>query len=113
MKRDAPSTDATAGKSRTAALLDRVRPRRRHDDVVMNAEVRLLAQTLEPFGMLSREELARRTDAYAWGAGTFEEALRQAVARRVVRIAPDGSVVLRRSQPAAQPGSKFGPARDS
>jgi hypothetical protein len=98
MKRDLPSAEP-GGKSRTASLLERVWPSRRHDDVVMDAEVRLLAQTLEPFGMLSREELARRTDAHAWGAGTFEEALRQAVARGVVRIAPDGSVVLRRSRP--------------
>jgi hypothetical protein len=63
---------------------------------VIEAEVRMLASELEPFGMLSREELARRTHAALWHEGTFDTALRLAVRCGAVEVSPTGLVVLRR-----------------
>jgi hypothetical protein len=65
---------------RAPAILDRVRRRRRHVALVMDAEVKLLEHALEPFGLLSREELIRRTNAELWSEGWFNEAPRVAVA---------------------------------
>jgi hypothetical protein len=63
---------------------------------VIEAEVRMLAAELEPFGMLSREELARRTHAALWHEGTFDTALRLAVRCGAVELSPTGLVVLHR-----------------
>jgi hypothetical protein len=64
---------------------------------VLGAEVRLLVDVPAPFGVLSREELARRADCRFWHEGTFEAAVRAGVQRGVIALVPDRFIsVLRR-----------------
>ena len=60
------------------------------------AEVRLLVDLLGPFGVLSRQELARRADCALWHEGTFGAALRAGIERGVIAVLPRGFVALRR-----------------
>jgi hypothetical protein len=69
--------------------------RRDHHRAVLDAEVRLLVDVLAPFGVLSREELARRADCRFWREGTFEAALQAGVQRGVIALLPDGFVAGR------------------
>lgn len=66
--------------------------RLRHRAAVLDAEVRLLVHVLAPFGVLSRDELARRADCRLWHEGTFEAALQVGVERGVIELLPDGFV---------------------
>ena len=70
--------------------------RRSHHAAVLDSEVRLLVDRLGPFGVLSRQELARRADCALWHEGTFEAALRTGVERGVIAVLPRGFVALRR-----------------
>ncbi len=63
----------------------RAEARRRHRDAVLDVEVRLLMDVLGPFGVMRREQLARRAKARLWQTGTFDEALSRAVERGLVR----------------------------
>jgi hypothetical protein len=90
------STPGTDDAGRAPAFLARVPRRRRRVDGVMDAEVKLIERTLEPFGLLSRDDLFHRTDAGLWAEGTFEAALRMAVERGVVSTVPGGLVELRK-----------------
>jgi hypothetical protein len=67
-----------------------------HHVAVLDAEVRLLVDVLAPFGVLGREELARRADCRLWHEGTLEAALRAGAKRGVIKLLPEGSVALRR-----------------
>ncbi len=86
-----PEVEALGARSR-----GRPRLGREHRKAVVEAEVRMLASELEPFGMLSREELASRTHAALWHEGTFDTALHLAIKCGAVELSPTGLVVLRR-----------------
>ena len=90
------STKRTGEDKRPRPVVDRIPLRRRRRKVVLDAEVKLLLEALAPFGLLSREELIRRTDAGLWGRGSFDAALQAAVDRGAVKVLPDGCVVLHR-----------------
>jgi hypothetical protein len=77
---------------------DRVWPRRRRRDAVMDIEVRLIQNTLEPFTMLSVNELATRSDAALWHDGHLDAVLREAERRGVITLEPGGYVVLHRKR---------------
>jgi hypothetical protein len=66
---------------------------RSHQDAVVAAEVRLLVERLMPFGVLHRDELARRVGADLWRSGTFEEALAAGVRGGALRVLGRGSFV--------------------
>jgi hypothetical protein len=51
----------------------------RHDEAVIQAEVRRLALALAPFGVLSREALRRQVGGDQWREGSFEQALNRGV----------------------------------
>jgi hypothetical protein len=74
-------------------IADRVRPG--HDAAVLGAEVRLLVDVLSPFGVLSRDELARRAEASLWHEGSFESALCAAARQGVIELLPEGFVAVR------------------
>ena len=63
---------------------------------MLDAEVRLLVDVLAPFGVLGREELARRADCRLWHEGTLEAALAAGVERGLIELLPDGFVAIRR-----------------
>lgn len=60
----------------------------RHDDAVIQAEVRRLARTIAPFGVLHHDALRDMVDATHWNEGGFEAALRAAVREGVVDPLP-------------------------
>jgi hypothetical protein len=76
------------------AGLAAVRPRdryrrlaRRHDEAVIQAEVRRLAHALQPFGILRRDSLERVAKATKWHEGGFDRAIAAAVhAGRIERL---------------------------
>jgi hypothetical protein len=82
-----------------------------HAGAVLDAEVRLLADVLAPFGVLSREELARGADASLWHEGSFEAALRAGVERGVLNLLPFDFVELRDRRVAVRPRPGRSPDR--
>ena len=54
----------------------------------MQAEARRLARILEPFGILSRDELKRQAGARSWHEGSFDSALHRAVASGEIERLP-------------------------
>jgi hypothetical protein len=65
----------------------RQRSRRRHEDAVIQAEVRRLARALAPYGVLRRDALRRTAGADSWQEGGFDRALSAAVeAGRITRL---------------------------
>jgi hypothetical protein len=73
---------------------------RSHEDAVRDAEVRLLIDKLVPFGVLAREELARRAEAHLWRSGTFAQALRAGVRAGALELLPGDFVALARLREA-------------
>lgn len=65
-------------------------PRERHDEAVIQAEVRRLAQALRPFGVLSRDALERAAGAEHWHEGGFDGALSEAVKTGAIERRPLG-----------------------
>jgi hypothetical protein len=61
---------------------------------VLDAEVRLVANALAPYGVLSHAALAEHCDAGLWHEGTFDAALQAGVERGVLKLLPGGSVEL-------------------
>ena len=66
------------------------RRRNRHDEVVIQAEVRRLTRALAPYGILHRDMLAQVADARRWREGAFETALDRAVRGGEVDALPGG-----------------------
>lgn len=93
-------------EQREVAAVAREHPN--HEQAVLDAEVRLLADMLSPFGVLTRHELARRADAWHWHSGTFETALRAGARRGVIELLPDGFVALRHHPSAPRLGGGAG-----
>jgi hypothetical protein len=63
---------------------------RRHDDAVVQAEVRRLARVLRPYGILHRDALEDAVGAARWHEGAFDSALAAAVRSGVVERLPGG-----------------------
>lgn len=53
--------------------------RRRHEEAVIQAEVRRLARALAPYGVLHHDTLERFVGAQHWHTGGFDDALSAAV----------------------------------
>jgi hypothetical protein len=64
--------------------------RRRHEEAVLQAEVRRLARAIQPFGILRRDALAREAGAEHWGQVGFGSALQAAVDQGLLEQLPFG-----------------------
>ena len=64
--------------------------RRRHEQAVIQAEARRLAQALRPYRVLPRRTLQRVVGAERWHDGSFERALRAAVQAGEIEELPAG-----------------------
>lgn len=62
----------------------------RHEDAVVRAEMRRLARTLRPYGILHRKALERACGADKWHEGGFDRALREAIKAGAVKALPGG-----------------------
>ncbi len=62
---------------------------RRHEEAVIQAEVRRLVHAIRPFGILRRDFLARESGAERW-AGGFERALQASVEQGRLEARPFG-----------------------
>jgi hypothetical protein len=65
-----------------------------HSEAVLSAEVRLLADQLARFRVLTTEELAREAKADLWHEGTFEAALKLGAKQGAIVLLPEGFVAL-------------------
>lgn len=62
----------------------------RHDQAVIQAEMRRVARALRPYRILHREALKRAAGAEKWHEGGFDRALRAAVQTGRVEPVGDG-----------------------
>lgn len=62
----------------------------RHDQAVIQAEVRRLASCLKPYRILHRDALERACGSENWHEGAFERALKEAVRAGAVEPLPGG-----------------------
>jgi hypothetical protein len=62
----------------------------RHEQAVIQAEVRRLARCLKPYRILHRDALERACGAEKWHEGGFERALQEAVKAGAVQSLPGG-----------------------
>ena len=60
----------------------------RHDEAIIQAEVRRLCRTLAPYGTLTRNQLAAISQADQWHQGSFDSALQIAVRTGAIRALP-------------------------
>jgi hypothetical protein len=86
------ATDERTGTPRITGSSDsprgRSRLRRRHEDAVIQAEVRRLARALAPYRVLQKDALRRTAGADSWHDGGFDRALSAAVeAGKIKRLA--------------------------
>jgi hypothetical protein len=72
-----------------AARAGRSRLRRRHEDAVIQAEVRRLARALAPYRVLGKDALRRTAGADGWRDDGFDRALSAAVEAGKIRRLPD------------------------
>ena len=68
----------------------RSRVRRRHEDAVIQAEVRRLARALAPYRVLQKDALRRTAGADSWHDGGFDRALDVAVEVGTIKRLPAG-----------------------
>ena len=61
-----------------------------HAAAITHAEARHLVLTLAPFGVLNREALARECGQVRWKDGSFDQALKAAIADGVIEELPGG-----------------------
>jgi hypothetical protein len=76
----------------------------RHDEAIIQAEVRRLARALRPFGVLHRDALEQAADARRWHEGGFDSALETAVRGGAVQRLPAG--FYRSPKPATGPETR-------
>ena len=74
------------GRRRNMLRSDR---QRRHEEAVIQAEVKRLVHTISPYGILRRDFLARSSGAEHWPGG-FERALQAAVEQGRLEARPFG-----------------------
>lgn len=75
----------------------------RHEEAILNAEVKRLVRALGPYGALRRDVLAREVGADSWHEPVFEQALRAAVSAGKIHKLPQGFYGLNGWSPAAEP----------
>ena len=75
----------------------RSNPGQSHSAAVLEAELRLLIDQLDRYGVLTRSELVRRADASVWHEGGFESALRLGVQRGEIVVLPEDFVARART----------------
>ena len=80
---------AESQPARSRAKRDR-RMARRHDEAIIDGEVRRLARALRPYGVLHRDALEQAADARRWHEGGFDSALDAAVRAGAVHRLPAG-----------------------
>lgn len=74
----------------------------RHEDAVLEVEVRRVMHALAPYGVLRQDALAKACGARRWRAGEFRDALEAAVRDGRLRRLPLG-FYARRAAPPADP----------
>jgi hypothetical protein len=74
----------------------RSNPGQGHSAAVLEAELRLLIDQLDRYGVMTRSELARRADASLWHEGSSESALRLGVHRGEIVVLPEDFVARSR-----------------
>jgi len=79
MSASQPASATEATGSAMARQRRDLRTRRRHEEAVMQSEVRRLARALAPYGVLHHDALQRFVGAQHWHAGGFDDALSAAV----------------------------------
>jgi hypothetical protein len=77
-----------SGKARTTSANPYRSAASRHDDAVIQAEVRDLASALRPFGALSGHALESAAEAAKWHEGGFRRALSAAVKAGTIEQLP-------------------------
>jgi hypothetical protein len=82
-----PLTDLEAGR-RTRSARGPGRRFDQHRVAVVRAEARRVARILQPFGVLHKDALKRRARAANWHEGSFDGALRTAVAMGEIERLP-------------------------
>lgn len=60
----------------------------RHDEAIIQAEVRRLCRALAPYGTLTRKQLGAIAQADQWHQGSFDSALEIAVRTGAIRALP-------------------------
>ncbi len=91
-------TETPANKNRPKA---RSRRDLRHDEAVIQAEVRRLARALAPYGVLHRNALKQSAGAEHWHEGTFETALAAGVRSGSLERLPAGFYRVSRDSSSA------------
>jgi hypothetical protein len=81
------ATVTSSGRADRAPSL-RTRRVARHDNAVIQAEVRRLARTIAPFGVLHHDSLRELANAAHWNEGGFEASLSAAVREGVIDPLP-------------------------
>lgn len=109
------STQTTRWHSRSGAQARRSRPvsgrraARRHDEAVIQAEVRRLARALRPYGVLHRDALERAAGAEHWRQGGFDSALSAAARSGAIEPLPLGFFHTRGAGARGRPnGERYG-----
>jgi hypothetical protein len=78
------------------------RKKNRHDEAVIQAEVRRLARALGPYGVLRRDALASAAGATQWREGAFALALQTAVSTGTIEPLPEDFYRLRDRWPTGR-----------
>ncbi len=84
----------------------RSRLRRRHEDAVIQAEVRRLARALAPYRVLQKDALRRTAGADSWHDGGFDRALDAAVEAGKIKRLPAGFYASGESATSIGPGAE-------
>jgi hypothetical protein len=95
-----PVTDSREPSPHAGLAAERPRDRyrrlaRRHDEAVIQAEVRRLARALQPFGVLPRDSLKRVAGAAKWREGGFDRAIAAELRAGAIERLPGSSTAAR------------------
>jgi predicted AAA+ superfamily ATPase len=85
-----PSHQGSAGSGRSW--------RSRHEELVLDAELRRLVRELYTIGPMPRSMLARSCHAYRWREGSFDEAVQEGIRRGVLARLPFDFIDFERDQ---------------
>ena len=104
----------TVGRRDASSVLTLARGRatgrkNRHDEAVIQAEVRRLARALAPYRVLRRDTLASAAGAMQWREGAFERALQTAVGLGALEPLPEDFYKL--PDPCPPPTPRGGKSR--
>ena len=97
------STQRATRKAESKPEDCRVQAARRHDEAVIQAEVRRLARALQPYGVLHRDALEEAADGRHWYERDFDSALGAAVRSGVIERLPAGFYAIPKPSPDPEP----------